>query len=62
MNLIFEGFNSCGDTEMFEQELYNEMFGWEAYRKDAGMYNDALKMYSRITERHHLNQDLTTQL
>ena len=66
--IICEGFNSYGDSgkypdsEMNEEELYNEMFGWEAYRKDAGMYNDALEMYSRITERHHLNQDLTTQL
>ena len=44
------------------EELYNEMFGWEAYRKDAREYNDALEMYSRTTERHHFNEKLSTAL
>jgi hypothetical protein len=38
------------------------MFGWEAYRKDAGLYNEGLEMYSRTSERHHLNEELSTML
>ena len=30
------------DTKL--EELYNEMFGWESYRKDARLYNEALEM------------------
>lgn len=66
--IICEGFNSYGESgsypesEKSEEELYNDMFGWEAYRRDAGLYNDALEMYSRTTERHHLNMELSTQI
>ena len=66
--IICEGFNKYGelgeypDTEKTEEELYNEMFGWESYRKDAKAYNLALEMYSRTTERQHFNEKLSTQL
>jgi len=66
--IICDGFNEYGvggefpDTEKNMEELYNEMFGWEAYRKDAQEYNDALEMYSRTTERHHFNEKLSTAL
>ena len=66
--IICDGFNEYGvggefpETEKNMEELYNEMFGWEAYRKDAQEYNDALEMYSRTTERHHFNEKLSTTL
>mgnify|MGYP000209072024 FL=1 len=66
--IICEGFNTYGesgkypDTEKSEKELYNEMFGWEAYNRDAGLYNDSLEMYSRTTERQHFNEKLSTKL
>ena len=66
--IICEGFDKYGefgsypDTDKTEEELYNEMFGWESYRKDAKAYNDALEMYSRTTERQHFNSKLSTEL
>ena len=54
--------NGYPDTDKTEEELYNEMFGWESYRKDAKAYNDALEMYSRTTERQHFNSKLSTEL
>jgi hypothetical protein len=66
--IICEGFDKYGelgeypDTDKTEEELYNEMFGWESYRKDAKAYNLALEMYSRTTERQHFNEKLSTQL
>ena len=66
--IICEGFDKYGEfgsypeTDKTEEELYNEMFGWESYRKDAKAYNDALEMYSRTTERQHFNEELSTQL
>jgi hypothetical protein len=66
--IICEGFNKYGelgeypDTEKTEEELYNEMFGWESYSKDAKAYNLALEMYSRTTERQHFNEKLSTKL
>jgi hypothetical protein len=64
--IICTGFNEYGaggefpDTEKNLEELYNEMFGWESYRKDARLYNEALEMYSRTTERYHFNEKLST--
>ena len=64
--IICRGFDSYGDNGEFPdtdkniEELYNEKFGWEAYRKDAKLYNDALEMYSRTTERYHFNEKLST--
>jgi hypothetical protein len=67
--IICEGFNKYGEAgdypdaeDKTEEDLYNEMFGWEAYRKDAGLYNEGLEMYSRTSERHHLNEELSTML
>ncbi len=66
--IICDGFNSYGqggefpDTEKTLEELYNEMFGWESYRRDAGLYNDALESMSRTAERHHFNEKLSTSL
>ena len=45
------------DTDKNLEELYNEMFGWESYRKDARLYNEALEMYSRTTKRYHLTKN-----
>ena len=67
-NFGFLGFDKYGefgsypDTDKTEEELYNEMFGWESYSKDAKAYNDALEMYSRTTERQHFNSKLSTEL
>lgn len=61
LNIICEGFNIHGDSEMSEEELYNEMFGWEVW-KDTWMYNDTLEIWIRNTKRHHLKKDLTTKL
>ena len=64
--IICTGFNEYGvggefpDTDKNLEELYNEMFGWESYRKDARLYNEALEMYSRTTERYHFNEKLST--
>ena len=67
--IICEGFNKYGEAgdypdaeDKTEEDLYNEMFGWEAYRKDAGLYNEGLEMYSRTSDRHHLNEELSTML
>ena len=49
-------------TDKNLEDLYNEMFGWNAYRKDARFYNDALEMYSRTTERLTFMEELSTKL
>ena len=49
-------------TDKNLEDLYNEMFGWNAYRKDARVYNDALEMYSRTTERMTFMEELSTKL
>ena len=66
--IICNGFDKFGDwgeypnTDKSERELYNEMFGWGAYEKDAKAYNDGLEMYSRTTERLMQVEALSTQL
>ncbi len=66
--IIIEGFDKFGefgkypDTDKTEEQLYNEMFGWETYRKDARAYNDALESYSRTTERLDFVEKLSTKL
>tara|TARA_B100001057_G_scaffold471670_1_gene534222 strand:- start:178 stop:924 length:747 start_codon:yes stop_codon:yes gene_type:complete len=66
--IICRGFDKFGEMGEFEgtdknlEDLYNEMFGWNAYRKDARIYNSALEMYSRTTERLTFMENLSTKL
>ena len=49
-------------TDKNLEDLYNEMFGWNAYRKDSQTYNNALEMYSRTTQRMTFMEELSTKL
>ena len=50
--IICEGFNKYGelgeypDTEKTEEELYNEMFGWEQQSNDEKMRDKSLREWN----------------
>ena len=66
--IICRGFDKFGEMGEFQgtdknlEDLYNEMFGWNAFRKDARVYNDALEMYRRTTERLTFMEEISTKL